>query len=84
MPMEPYAFATFLHGPRSCIGQGFARAELACLIAAWVEGFDTEFAVPDVGSEQDDAGGLVNGVRVVTGISARPGGLRVRVTTVKS
>ena len=23
-----YAMLTFLHGPRSCIGQGFARAEL--------------------------------------------------------
>ncbi|UNI19411.1 hypothetical protein JDV02_005595 [Purpureocillium takamizusanense] len=29
-----YAFLTFLHGPRSCIGADFARAELACLLAA--------------------------------------------------
>lgn len=28
-----YALMTFLHGPRSCIGQGFARAELKCLLA---------------------------------------------------
>ncbi|KAI4152262.1 MAG: hypothetical protein LQ340_003009, partial [Diploschistes diacapsis] len=27
---------TFLHGPRSCIGMGFARAEFACLLAAVV------------------------------------------------
>jgi cytochrome P450 len=31
-----YAFMTFLHGPRSCIGQAFAKAEFACLVAAWV------------------------------------------------
>jgi len=31
-----YSIMTFLHGPRSCIGQGFARAELKCLLAALV------------------------------------------------
>ena len=31
-----YGFMTFLHGPRSCIGQQFAKAELACLLACWV------------------------------------------------
>ncbi|RDA95936.1 hypothetical protein CP533_5897 [Ophiocordyceps camponoti-saundersi (nom. inval.)] len=34
-----YGFLTFLHGPRSCIGAGFARAELACLVAAWGWGY---------------------------------------------
>ncbi len=34
-----YAFLTFLHGPRSCIGMGFARAEFACLVAAWAGRF---------------------------------------------
>ncbi|KAJ4411016.1 hypothetical protein N0V82_009086 [Gnomoniopsis sp. IMI 355080] len=29
-----YDFMTFLHGPRSCIGHGFARAELRCLLAS--------------------------------------------------
>jgi cytochrome P450 len=38
-----YAFLTFLHGPRSCIGQKFAQAEFACLLAAWVGRFDTMF-----------------------------------------
>jgi cytochrome P450 len=28
-----YAQITFLHGPRSCIGQGFARSEFKCLLA---------------------------------------------------
>ena len=31
-----YSNLTFLHGPRSCIGQGFARAELKCLLAVLV------------------------------------------------
>ncbi|KAI1619118.1 cytochrome P450 3A4 [Exophiala viscosa] len=37
-----YSFMTFLHGPRSCIGQGFARAELRALIAAFVGAFEME------------------------------------------
>ncbi|PHH70122.1 hypothetical protein CDD83_5515 [Cordyceps sp. RAO-2017] len=40
-----YAFMTFLQGPRSCIGAGFARAEFACLLAAWAGRF--EFALDD-------------------------------------
>jgi cytochrome P450 len=33
-----YQFLTFLHGPRSCIGQGFARAELRCFLASLMLG----------------------------------------------
>lgn len=44
---SPYANLTFLHGPRSCIGQSFARAELACLLAAWVGRF--HFTLRDSG-----------------------------------
>ena len=33
-------FLTFLHGPRNCIGQGFARAELRCLIAVMALRFE--------------------------------------------
>jgi cytochrome P450 len=43
----PYANMTFLHGPRSCMGQSFARGELACLLAAWVGRF--EFTLKDQG-----------------------------------
>ena len=42
-----YAFLTFLHGPRSCIGSGFARAELACLVAALVGRFEMELVEPE-------------------------------------
>jgi cytochrome P450 len=39
-----YAQITFLHGPRSCIGQGFAKAEFKCLVAASVGRFDVSMA----------------------------------------
>ncbi|KAL4873053.1 hypothetical protein BDV12DRAFT_161243 [Aspergillus spectabilis] len=42
-----YALMTFLHGPRSCIGQGFAKAELACLVAATVGRFHMELKDPN-------------------------------------
>ena len=42
-----FSFMTFLHGPRSCIGERFARGELACLVAAWVNAFDTRLADED-------------------------------------
>lgn len=38
-----YSFLTFLHGPRACIGQRFAEAEFACIVAAWVGKFETTF-----------------------------------------
>ena len=63
-----FAQMTFLHGPRSCIGQGFAVGEFKCLIAAWVWGFaETRFAEEGYRME------------VKNGISSRPGGLEVRV-----
>lgn len=39
-----FAFLTLLHGPRSCIGSHFARAEFACLLAGWVGRFEFELA----------------------------------------
>ncbi|DAA74761.1 TPA_exp: putative Cytochrome P450 monooxygenase [Trichophyton benhamiae CBS 112371] len=42
-----YAFLSFLHGPRSCIGQGFAKSELACLLAAVVGSFEFELKYPN-------------------------------------
>lgn len=63
-----YQFLTFLHGPRSCIGQSFAMGELQCLLAAWIGAFETELQDPDF-------------VPVVKGgITAKPkDGLHVRV-----
>lgn len=67
-----YAFLTFLHGPRSCIGQGFAKAEFACLLASWVGRFDMRLANPDHKPE------------IQNGITARPkGGLHVRMREIE-
>ncbi|KAE8151190.1 cytochrome P450 [Aspergillus avenaceus] len=42
-----FANLTFLQGPRSCIGQGFAKAELACLVATVVGKFHMQLEDPD-------------------------------------
>lgn len=66
-----YSFLTFLHGPRSCIGQQFALAEFACLLAAWCGRFETEFEDKDYVLE------------IKSGITSRPkNGLRVKLTEV--
>lgn len=42
-----YNILTFLHGPRSCIGKDFAKAELKCLVAVFCGAFEIEMADPD-------------------------------------
>jgi cytochrome P450 len=42
-----YAQITFLHGPRSCIGMGFAKAEFKCVLAAVAGSFEMEMADPN-------------------------------------
>jgi cytochrome P450 len=37
-----YSLLTFLHGPRNCIGQGFAKAELRTLVTAFILAFEVE------------------------------------------
>lgn len=39
-----YSMLTFLHGPRSCIGEKFAKAELKALMAVWCGTFEMEMA----------------------------------------
>ncbi|KAF1816338.1 cytochrome P450 [Eremomyces bilateralis CBS 781.70] len=41
-----YAFMSFIHGPRSCIGKDFSRAEFACVMAAWFGRFEMRFKDP--------------------------------------
>jgi cytochrome P450 len=66
-----YAITTFLHGPRSCIGKDFAKAEFACLVASLVGRFEIAFEDPDWVLE------------IQGGITARPkGGLRVKLRDV--
>ena len=63
-----YSFLTFLHGPRSCIGQAFAKAEFACLLAAWVGSWEMELTDPNFQLE------------IVGGITSKPkGGLLVNL-----
>ncbi len=62
-----YANMTFLHGPRSCIGQGFARAELRCLLAAFVAEWEWELGM----DERDVLPGGVITIRPVNGLVLR-------------
>lgn len=67
-----YSFLTFLHGPRSCIGQAFAKAEFAALLAAWVGRFETKFEDKDFVPE------------IKGGVTLKPrGGLWVRIKEVQ-
>ncbi|KAI1755287.1 cytochrome P450 [Xylaria castorea] len=70
-----YAFMTFLHGPRSCIGQAFAKAEFACILAGWVGHFAFELKNKE---EMDEKNVLIKG-----GVTARPAkGMYVHATVV--
>ncbi|KAF9879003.1 hypothetical protein CkaCkLH20_03236 [Colletotrichum karsti] len=70
-----YAFMTFLHGPRSCIGQGFAKAEFACILASWIGRF--EFSLKNK-EEYDEKNITIKG-----GVTARPAkGLHVYVKVI--
>jgi cytochrome P450 len=69
---SPYAFLTFLHGPRSCIGQSFARLEMKCLLAPLITRFKFETAYPD------------QKVEISGFITIKPeGGLRLKVHDLK-
>jgi len=71
-----YSYLTFLHGPRSCIGQAFAKAEFACLLAAWVGRF--EFTLKNE-AEYEEKNVLIKG-----GVTAKPArGLHVRSKVVE-
>lgn len=66
-----YSFLTFLHGPRSCIGQAFSKAELAALLGCFVGRFEAEFRDADYVAE------------IKGGITSKPkGGLWLRVKEV--
>ncbi|EMD87526.1 hypothetical protein COCC4DRAFT_133810 [Bipolaris maydis ATCC 48331] len=67
-----FAMMTFLHGPRSCIGQSFAKAELAILLASLVEKFEFKLAKETPINEKE--------IKVSRGATARPeNGLMVQI-----
>lgn len=59
-----YSQITFLHGPRSCIGQSFARAEMKTLLAALVERFSFEMLDPS--EEISPAGTVSSRISLIT------------------
>ncbi|KAI0395553.1 cytochrome P450 [Xylariaceae sp. FL0594] len=71
-----YATMTFLHGPRSCIGQSFAKAELAILIAVLFGRF--EFSLANE-SQRDESR-----IPLRRGATNRPvGGMPVKMSLVE-
>lgn len=71
-----YNYMTFLHGPRACIGQGFAKAEFAALLAAWVGRFEFELRDEVLRDERK--------VEIKGGVTARPSqGMWVRTKVVE-
>jgi len=58
---------TFLHGPRSCIGRDFAKAELRCAVAGLVGRFEFEMVEP---GEEVVVGGTVT-TKPVNGLKLR-------------
>lgn len=65
-----YANATFSHGPRSCIGKEFAKAEFACLMAALVSRFELQ--------SEDEIPKVHGGYPAASPV----GGMRVKLTSV--
>ena len=67
-----YAFLTFLHGPRSCIGQSFAKVEFQCLVAAVIGRFEIKMADENFK------------LKIKGGVTAKPkDGLQVRIRPVE-
>lgn len=68
-----YANLTFLHGPRSCIGEKFARSELKALVAVFCGRFEVqmeregEVKVPAGVITTKPAGGMSLKLRVLEG-----------------
>ena len=89
MPYIPY-ITTFAYSHHSELSlshthaltkhlQSFAKAEFACLMAAWVAAFDTQFA----DAAEADKLGVGKKIDIQSGITARPkGGVRVKVVPV--
>ncbi|KAI1738233.1 cytochrome P450 [Xylaria scruposa] len=71
-----YATLTFLHGPRSCIGQSFSKSELAILLATLVGRF--EFALADESMRDETK------LKLRRGATNRPlNGMNVKITLVE-
>ncbi|KAI1157935.1 cytochrome P450 [Nemania serpens] len=47
-----YASLSFMQGSRSCVAQGFSKAEMACIMSAWVGSFEFELVDPELHDEE--------------------------------
>ena len=73
-----YSFNTFSHGPRACIGERFARAEMLVVIAALIGRYNVEFVGTGetVNPNPDEA-------RIEMGVTTKfEGGLHLRLRRV--
>lgn len=74
-----YAFMSFSHGPRSCIGQNLARAELTVLLARFVGHFEFE-TVTDGNENRKE----LEEMKSQGPITAKPGrGMNVRLRVIE-
>ncbi|KAL4934730.1 uncharacterized protein BDV17DRAFT_250035 [Aspergillus undulatus] len=67
-----FASLTFSAGPKSCIGQGWTRTELACLVAGTVSRFHIELVNPEadqlkIGKTMKLRAGVLARLRTVEG-----------------
>jgi cytochrome P450 len=69
---HPQAFLSFFNGPRSCIGQGFARLEMKVILAALIMRFSFDLAEPE---RKVELGGFL--------IAKPDGGLKLRLTDLR-
>ncbi|KAI1161706.1 cytochrome P450 [Nemania serpens] len=70
-----YATLTFLHGPRSCIGQSFAKSEMAMLLAILVGRFELALADETLRDETK--------LKLRRGATNRPAGLHLKFKLVE-
>lgn len=70
-PPKAFSYLPFSVGPRSCIGEGFAKAEVAVLVAALVRSFSFDLSHPE------------KALSVIWGVSVTPIGLLFRMKRVE-
>lgn len=68
-----FSFLTFAAGPKNCIGQAWARAELACLVAAMVGRFEIRLANPESAAHVDPVTALMSKEGVYVSLRTIPG-----------
>ncbi|KAL1851995.1 hypothetical protein Daus18300_012350 [Diaporthe australafricana] len=68
-----FALLTFAAGPKNCIGQHWARVELACLVAAMIGRFEIGLHNPDTAEHVDPVTALMSKEGIYARIKVVPG-----------